>query len=124
MPHSPLCYARIKSSLYLINYFNLKVSGSVFFKAKHAGALGRLSNRTMKPSKELPKELQHLLHKSNISGADWEQQIEQRGMAQMNHYLKVANDKISNSTGKYDTSTDERVQSLLGYIQRVIIVDQ
>ena len=100
------------------------MSGSVFFKAKHAGALGRLSNRTMKPSKELPKELQHLLHKSNISGADWEQQIEQRGMAQMNHYLKVANDKISNSTGKYDTSTDERVQSLLGYIQRVIIVDQ
>jgi len=90
------------------------------FKTKHAGPLGRLSISTMK----LPKELQHLLHKSNISGADWEQQIEQRGMSQMNHYLKVANDKISSSTGKYDTSTDERVQSLLGYIQRVIVVDQ
>ena len=90
------------------------------FKTKQAGPLERLSISTMK----LPKEMQHLLHKSNISGADWEQQIEQRGMTQMNHYLKVANDKISNNKGTYDTSTDERVQSLLDYIQRVIVVDQ
>jgi len=73
---------------------------------------------------KVPKELQHLLRQSNISGADWEQQIEERGMSQMNNYLKVANDKISSSTGTYDTSTDERVQRLLGYIQRVIVVDE
>ena len=90
------------------------------FKTKYAGPVEPLSISTMK----LPKEMQHLLHKSNISGPDWEQQIEQRGMSQMNHYLKVANDKISNSKGTYDTSTDKRVQSLLGYIQGVIVVDQ
>jgi len=73
---------------------------------------------------KLPKELQHLLHQSNISGDQFEQQIEQRGMSQMNNYLKVANDKISSSTSAYDTSTDERVQRLLGYIQRVIVVDE
>jgi len=45
-------------------------------------------------------------------------------MSQMNNYLKVANDKISSSTSAYDTRTDERVQRLLGYIQRVIVVDE